>query len=438
MISTARPLPCENDRVLKAIVVGGGIGGLATALSLHELGAEVHVYEAVDPIRPLGVGINLLPHAVRELEALGLAQVLEASGVATSELAFYSKHGKPIWREPRGREAGYRWPQISIHRGHLHMLLLETTQERLGTERVHLGHKLTRFETNTEGAVAHFVDRRTGAELPPARGDVLIAADGIHSAARAQLYPNEGPPKWNGAVMWRGVSYGEPFLSGRSMIMAGHLRHKFVAYPIGKGEAGKPLINWVAELRFDSTDLSEREDWNKPGKLEEFLPSFKPWKFDWLDVPALIESGHSIYEYPMVDRDPLPSWSDGSGRMTLLGDAAHPMYPIGSNGASQAILDARVLAGCLKSHPCDVARALTAYEAVRRPATSAVVLANREQGPEHCLTVVEDRAPNGFERLEDVIAYEELKEIADTYKRIAGFSIDALNSSPSLADREYP
>lgn len=423
--------------MLRAIVVGGGIGGLATALSLAEIGVDVHVYESVDPIRPLGVGINLLPHAVRELAALGLQPALEAIGVATAELAFYSKHGKPIWREPRGLEAGYRWPQISIHRGRLHLLLLETAIERLGQARVHLGHKLARFETSPHGATAFFLDRRTGAELPPVHCDVLIGADGIHSQTRAQLYPNEGPPKWNGAVMWRGVSHGEPFLTGRSMIMAGHLRHKFVAYPIGKDENGEPLINWVAELRYDTTDLSEREDWNKPGKLEEFLPSFKPWKFDWLDVPALIERGLSVYEYPMVDRDPLPSWSDGSGRMTLLGDAAHPMYPIGSNGASQAILDARVLTGCLKSYGADVARTLAAYEAARRPATAAVVLANREQGPEHCLTVVEDRAPNGFERLEDVVAHAELKEIADTYKRIAGFSVDALNNSPSLADRAY-
>jgi 2-polyprenyl-6-methoxyphenol hydroxylase-like FAD-dependent oxidoreductase len=423
--------------VLHAIVVGGGIGGLAAALSLAELGADVHVYESVDPIRPLGVGINLLPHAVRELSALGLQPALEKIGVATSELAFYSKHGKPIWREPRGREAGYHWPQISIHRGRLHLLLLDAVLERLGKDRVHLGHKLARFETTPGGATAYFVDRHTGAEAAPVHADVLIGADGIHSQTRAQLYPNEGLPKWNGAVMWRGVSHGEPFLSGRSMIMAGHLRHKFVAYPIGNDEAGKPLINWVAELRFDSTDLSEREDWNKPGKLEEFLPSFQPWKFDWLDVPALIKSAISVYEYPMVDRDPLPSWSDGSGRMTLLGDAAHPMYPIGSNGASQAILDARVLTGCLKSHGADVARALTVYEAIRRPATAAVVLANREQGPEHCLTVVENRAPDGFERLEDVVRYEELKDIADTYKRIAGFSVDALNTSPSLADRAY-
>jgi len=423
--------------VLHAIVVGGGIGGLATALSLAELGADVHVYESVDPIRPLGVGINLLPHAVRELAALGLQPALEAIGVATSELAFYSKHGKPIWGEPRGREAGYHWPQISIHRGRLHMLLLDTAIEHLGKARVHLGHKLARFETTPDGVTARFVERRTGTEAAPVHGDVLIGADGIHSQTRAQLYPNEGPPKWNGAVMWRGVSYGEPFLSGRSMIMAGHLRHKFVAYPIGADETGKPLINWVAELRFDTTDLSEREDWNKPGKLEEFLPSFRPWKFDWLDVPGLIENAISVYEYPMVDRDPLPSWSDGSGRMTLLGDAAHPMYPIGSNGASQAILDARVLTGCLKSYGADVARALAAYEAIRRPATAAVVLANREQGPEHCLTVVENRAPDGFERLEDVASHAELKDIADTYKRIAGFSVDALNTSPSLADRAY-
>jgi 2-polyprenyl-6-methoxyphenol hydroxylase-like FAD-dependent oxidoreductase len=420
---------------MKALIVGGGIGGLVTALSLAEAGVEVEVFESADEIRPLGVGINLLPHAVRELYELELREQLERAGVLTAELVYCSKDGKRIWQENRGLAAGYRWPQISIHRGRLQMLLLATVIERLGAARVHTGHHLRSVQTDGAHVIGHFVDRRTNAARASVEGDLLIGADGIHSQVRAQLHPGEGPPTWNGALLWRGVSVGEPFLTGRSMIMAGHAAHKFVCYPIGTEDGGRSLINWIAELRFPVTDLAEREDWNKPGLLEDFLPRFESWRFDWLDVPALIRSAQAVYVYPMVDRDPLPRWTEG--RVTLLGDAAHPMYPIGSNGASQAILDARVLAGCLRCHAGEPERALAAYEQVRRPATSAIVLANRRQGPEECMTLVEHRAPSGFERVEDVISQHELVAIADKYKKLAGFSIEELNQRPSLAHDQY-
>jgi 2-polyprenyl-6-methoxyphenol hydroxylase-like FAD-dependent oxidoreductase len=419
---------------VKALIVGGGIGGLATALSLAELGIELEVFESADELKPLGVGINLLPHAVRELQELGLLAQLEAIGVKTAELAYYSKHGKRIWQEPRGVAAGYRWPQISIHRGHLHMLLLETVRERIGHGHVHIGHHCVDFEATGERVRAHFRVGRHGSAQTSADADLLIGADGIHSRVRAQLHPDEGPPQWNGAILWRGVTRSQPFLTGRSMIMAGHAVHKFVCYPIGRDEQGRELLNWVAELHFPVTDLAEREDWNRPGRLEDFLPRFVDWRFDWLDVPALIERADVIYMYPMVDREPLPNW--GQGRVTLLGDAAHPMYPIGSNGASQAILDSRVLAGCLRSHR-DPEQALRAYEAVRRPATGAIVLANRKQGPEECMTLVEARAPNGFDAIGDVISQAELEAIAAKYKQLAGFSIEELNQRPSLAHVQY-
>jgi 2-polyprenyl-6-methoxyphenol hydroxylase-like FAD-dependent oxidoreductase len=418
---------------VKALIVGGGIGGLATALSLAELGIELDVFESADELKPLGVGINLLPHAVRELQELGLLAQLEQLGVKTAELAYYSKHGKRIWQEPRGIAAGYRWPQISIHRGQLHMLLLETVRKRIGHERVHIGQHCVGFEEKGERVLAHFKSARGGAQSN-AEGDLLIGADGIHSRVRAELHPGEGPPSWNGAILWRGVTHAEPFLTGRSMIMAGHSVHKFVCYPLGPGNGGRALINWVAELHFPVTDLAEREDWNRPGRREDFLPRFADWRFDWLDVPALIERAEAIYMYPMVDREPLAHW--GRGRVTLLGDAAHPMYPIGSNGASQAVLDSRVLAGCLRSHR-DPAEALRAYEAVRRPATAAIVLANRKQGPEECMTLVEARAPHGFNAIGDVISQQELEAIADKYKKLAGFSIDELNKRPSLAHVQY-
>jgi len=418
-------------RAARVIVVGGGIGGLVSALSLHEAGFEVDVYEAVEQLRPLGVGINVLPHAVRELSELGLGTALEQAGVLTCELAYYSKHGARIWSEPRGREAGYRWPQVSIHRGRLQMLLLEAVLARLGESRVHVGHALTSFETSSNGVTAQFVDRQTGRVRPSVHGDVLIGADGIHSRTRAQLHADEGAPSWNGTLLWRGVTSGAPFLTGRSMIMAGHATQKFVCYPIGRDDQDRVLINWIAELRFAAGKLPGREEWNARGELNDFLPRFRDWKFDWLDVPQMIENAEDVFVYPLVDRDPLPSW--GEGPVTLLGDAAHPMYPVGSNGASQAVLDARVLTGCLLREP-SVPRALLAYEGIRRPATAALTLANRQQGPEECMTLVEQRAPRGFARIEDVITQEELVAISEKYKRLAGFSVASLNERPSLVE----
>ena len=426
-----RDCPAMDGEIL---IAGAGIGGLTTALSLHQAGHAVRVFESVDELRPLGVGINLLPHAVRELEALGLREPLEAAGIATGTLAYHSAHGALIWSELRGVDAGYTWPQISLHRGTLQMTLLAAAQERLGADRIHLGHHLDGYDADDEGVTARFVDR-SGAALSEARGRILVGADGIHSALRALLYPDEGGPRWNGAVMWRGVVEGEPFLDGRTMIMAGHTRQKFVAYPIRQLDDGRQLLNFVAEIRGERTDLTEREDWNRPGDLDEVLPAFESWDFGWLDAPGLLRRCEGVWEYPMVDRDPLPQWSFGP--VTLLGDAAHPMYPIGSNGASQAILDARALTGCLRSHPDDPVKALLAYDEARRPATAQIVLANRGQGPEEAMQLVHDRAPDGFDDLAEVISDEALSEIADRYKRIAGFAIAELNARPSLADMDY-
>jgi 2-polyprenyl-6-methoxyphenol hydroxylase-like FAD-dependent oxidoreductase len=414
------------------LIIGGGIGGLTAALSLHEVGFRVRVFESVAELRMLGVGINLLPHAVREMQELGLRPALEASGARCHELAYYTKRGQRIWAEPRGLAAGYAWPQVSIHRGALHRVLLDAARERLGPERIHLGHHLQRFERVPGGVVAFFCDRATGAELPARRGMALIAADGIHSAVRRAFHPDEGLPRWNGAVMWRGIAEAAPVLDGRTMIMAGHTRQKFVCYPIGQPTTGadRQSINFVAELRFDMTDLPDREDWSRLGDPSDFLPMFEGWRFDWLDVPALVRAADRIWVYPMIDRDPLPRWSHGP--VTLLGDAAHPMYPIGSNGASQAILDARVLAGCLRHYATDLPRGLQRYDEIRRPPTAAIVLANRQQGPEAAMQLVEDRAPAGFARLEDVVSAEELRAIAERYKQLAGFAITELNSRQSL------
>jgi 5-methylphenazine-1-carboxylate 1-monooxygenase len=413
---------------VRALVNGGGVGGLAAALSLAERGIEVELFEQAAAIRELGVGINLLPHAVKELAELGLLERLDATGVRTRELIYCNRLGQRIWAEPRGLEAGYAWPQFSIHRGRLQGLLHRAARERLGDNRIHLGHRLVDFEQDAEGVTARFVGT-AGAALPPWHGDLLIGADGIHSAVRGLLHPREGPPRWNGHMLWRGAVTAEPFLGGATMIIAGDLTTKVVLYPIARdaGDAGRSLTNWVvwAKLGDGSTPPPRREDWSRQGRLDEVVPHLAHWRFDgWVDVPALVHRTTAFYEYPMCDRDPLERW--GTGRVTLLGDAAHPMYPVGSNGAAQAILDGRVLARALIEHG-DVVRALRSYEAERLAATSPVVLSNRRMGPERVIDLVAARAPQGFERLDDVISRAELEEIAGRYRKVAGFERERLS-----------
>ena len=416
---------------MAVIIAGAGIGGLTLALSLHQVGIRARIFESVEKLEALGVGINLLPHAVRELTELGLADELAATAIATSTLAYVSKRGQPIWSEPRGLGAGYRWPQFSIHRGALQMLLYRAVETRLGPDAVATGHHLAGFEQSDGRVTARFIDRRTGARRADVVGDLLIGADGIHSALRAKLVPGEGPPKWNGAILWRGVTEGAPFLDGRTMIMAGHEFQKFVCYPISKraSDEGRAVVNWIAERKFKPDHTWQREDWNRPGRLDDFLPEFESWRFGWLDVPALVRAAPGCLEYPMVDRDPLARWSQG--RVTLMGDAAHPMYPIGSNGASQAILDARVLTREILARGAGP-EALVAYEAERNPATARIVHANRGNGPEQVMQLVEERAPGGYGRIEDVLSAAELEDAAAGYKRLAGFDREALNSRPPI------
>jgi len=422
---------------MKALIAGGGIGGLVSALCLHEVGIEVRAFESVETIRPLGVGINLLPHAVRVLANLRLFSRLEAAAIPTAELIYFNKFGQQIWREPRGVAAGYAWPQFSIHRGRLQAILLEEVKRRLGPKVVCTGCHLAEFEDRGREVHARFVSRKSGETRASESGDFLIGADGIHSHIRASFFPNEGNPCFAGKMLWRATTETTPFLTGRSMIMAGHATQKFVAYPICPEVAvrGRSLINWIAELQADA-GMPQKRDWNRHGNKADFAAAFSAWKFDWLDIPALIEGAEEVFEFPMVDRDPLPRWS--FGRITLLGDAAHPMYPIGSNGASQAILDAEALAESL-AVTSDVPTALRQYESQRLPITAGVVHSNRQMGPEAVMQIVEERAPKGFNNLDDVITREELEQVAAQYKIIAGFDRDSVNrgsrTSPFAADR---
>ncbi|WP_085991134.1 flavin-dependent oxidoreductase [Oceanobacillus senegalensis] len=403
----------------KAMIAGGGIGGLTAALKLHEAGVSVQVFESVREIKALGVGINVQPHAIKILSELGLADELKQIGVETADLSYYNKFGKLIWQEPRGMNAGYRYPQYSIHRGELQMLLLNAVKERLGEDSIKTGHQLISFQRHSDIVEAHFEDKKTGEKLGSYTADMLIAADGIHSTIRKFYYPNEGEPIFSNRILWRGITEGEPFLTGKSMVMAGHQNQKFVAYPISPQaeKTGHSVINWIAELWVDG-DAPSKADWNKKIDKSKFAPDFASWDFGWLNVPQLIDEAEAVFEFPMVDRDPLPQWT--FGRVTLLGDAAHPMYPIGSNGASQAIIDAEEL-GLAVQKEASLDAALQAYESARLTPTANIVKSNRKNGPDSVMQIVEERAPNGFNALHDVISQQELEDIANQYKKITGF-----------------
>lgn len=415
---------------MKVLIIGGGIGGLTTALSLHAAGIECEVFEAAPRVDPLGQGINLQPNAVRELIDLGLGPELHETAIETANLAYYNKFGQLIWKEPRGIAAGYKWPQYSIHRGELQVILHNAVRDRLGDDHIHLNHRLTSFENKPGEVVAHFSTEAGGAQTASFKGDVLIGADGIRSTVRHQLYPNEGLPVFSGRIQWRGAVEAEPFLDGRTQVMIGHREQRTVIYPMSKKVAarGKSLINWLVVLGHQSVE-DQLESWNRRATKERFFSHFKDWNFDWINLADLYTRTEAIYEYPKADRDPLPQWS--FGRVTLLGDAAHPMRPIGSQAGSQAIVGARVLACELANHK-DPIKALKSYEEIRLPIANEVVLRIREFGPEIVMQMAEDRAPNGFDNIEDVIPFAEREEIAVSFKRSAGFDPETLNSRPSL------
>jgi 2-polyprenyl-6-methoxyphenol hydroxylase-like FAD-dependent oxidoreductase len=405
---------------MDVLIVGAGIAGLTLALTLQEAGIDCRVYEATPQAGPIGVGINVLPHAARELQRLGLENDLSAAAVLTGESVFFNRFGQMIYREPLGRLAGYRWPQYSIHRADLHAVLLRAVRERLGSDRVQFGWRCVGVDQDAHGATASFVSGADGTPLPSEQATVIVGCDGIRSVVRATFYPDEGEPRYSGVNMWRGTTKTAPFLSGASMIRAGWLATgKMVIYPIRDNidGAGNQLVNWVAEIETPNHKL---RDWNRRGLLSDFESAFADWHFDWLDIPDMLRATDEILEYPMTDQDPLPRWT--FGRITLLGDAAHPMVPRGSNGAGQAILDARVLADQLAG-TADPQQALQAYEAERLPATSEIVLANRVRPPDVILQEVYQRTGDRpFGRIEDVISIGELRSLSERYKVITGSS----------------
>jgi 2-polyprenyl-6-methoxyphenol hydroxylase-like FAD-dependent oxidoreductase len=407
------------------IIVGAGIGGLTLGLALHRCGIPCRIFESAADIRPIGVGINLLPHATKELAALGLEPALAQVAIATQDATFFNRFGQLIYQEPLGRAAGYEHPQFSIHRGDLQMVLLDAFRARAGSGRLNINHHCIGVEQDETGVSVHFSDGPGGANRSSYRGRVAVACDGINSAIRKQFFPSEGEPRYSGVNMWRGVTRWKPILSGASMVRAGWLSHgKMVIYPIRPaGADGVQLINWVAEIE---TPVYRKRDWNRRGSIDDFIGAFADWHFDWLDVPAFIRAADSVLEFPMVDQDPLPRWS--FGRVTLSGDAAHPMVPRGSNGAGQAILDARALTSALLEND-DPAAALAAYERRRLEATTRIVLTNRTNPPDAILREVFQRTNDRpFASIDNVISRDELVALSEGYKRIAGYSKDALRS----------
>ena len=408
---------------MKVIIAGAGIGGLTAALMLHKRGIKAEIYEQSPAVREVGVGINTLPHAIRELAEIGLLPALDKVGLRTRELVYYNRQGQEVWSELRGIDAGHPVPQFSIHRGRLQKLIYDAVIERLGPDAVETGLRLSGFIQNEGGVTAHFTDSVRGDAGTTVRGDILVCADGIHSTARKRFYPDEGAPCWNGVLMWRGATEWKSWRDGRTMAIGGGMGAKFVLYPIAEKGDGTQLMNWVVNIKMADGAKSPppKESWSRPALRSLVLPYAKRFAIPDYDVPALVEATPQAFEYPMCDRDPLPRWT--FGRVTLLGDAAHPMYPVGSNGASQAILDARSLADCLEraEHP---RQALWEYEKDRLPKTAEIVRLNRKGGPERVIDEVEKRAPAGFANVEDVMSRAELKAIVGGYAGKAGFAAE--------------
>ena len=411
----------------KVLIAGGGLCGLALALTLHQIGVDCVVFESVAEIKPLGVGINLQPNAVRELHDLGIGEDdLDEVGIAAREWALVGRNGKEIYSEPRGKHAGYRWHQYAVHRGKFHLLLYRKVIERLGVDAVQLGAKVTGYRQEPDGTVTAMVAGVTG-QTKEVRGSLLLGADGIHSAVRAQMHPGQPPINWGGTIMWRGTAKGKPIRSGSSFVGLGSSRHRVVLYPISQPDAaGLADINWIAEQTYDDGHDWEKSGWFRPVDLSEFAHLFEDFVYDWLDLPALLARSEVAYENPMIDRDPLPSWV--AGPVALLGDAAHPMYPTGSNGASQASVDGRVLGRIMLSHGVTAA-ALQAYNAELCEPVGQLAMRNRGSGPFGLLNLVDQRCGGEFESIDDVVPAAERSAFMLAYQQAAGFAKDRLNAA---------
>ncbi|CAF0897149.1 unnamed protein product [Didymodactylos carnosus] len=408
------------------VIAGGGIGGLVTALCLHKAGFSVQIYEASLTLKSLGVGISIQPHGIKFLYELGLAEDLDKLGIRARATQYYSRNGQFIYEELRGLEAGYNWPEYLVHRGDLQLLLCKHVLEKVGKSSVVLGHKLIGFESFAEHVEVKFLDRSSN-EIVKKSAKLLIGADGISSTVRTILYPDEGPPVWSGVAMWCGVQRVDKlFLDGRTTLLMGNLNRRLVVYPINENS-----ICWFCHVRIDGpgVKLHKTADWNTIGRVEDVLPLFEEMKTDFLDISNMIRTTEKVWEFPVTDRNPLPKWTHN--RVTLLGDAAHAMYPIGGNGAAQAILDAQALVQCFQRYGPTV-EALEEYDNIRRGIATSIVNSNRQGGPQQVLKIVDEHSPNGFKDIRDIISKEEVDAIIRKYNRLAGFDLNTLNNEPNV------
>lgn len=414
-----------NDKPI--LIAGGGLAGLSLALTLHDLGAKFIVLEASQEMKPLGVGINIQPNAVRELFDLGItASDMDGVGVPAKEWALVGLNGREVYSEPRGCDAGYLWPQYAAHRGEFHLLLYRKLIERAGDEAVLLGHSVSSYENLPDGSVRAEV-RRADGQTTTIEGSLLFGADGIHSNIRKQMHPDQPPIHWGGTLMWRGVTRGKVFRTGSSFVGFGTHKHRIVIYPISHAdESGYADINWIAEVTYDESFDWTKSGWFRSVPIESFADHFDGFKQDWVDFPALLRGAEVAYENPMIDRDPLDSWVDGG--VALVGDAAHAMYPTGSNGASQSIIDARVIGKLMLEHGVSSA-CLRAYDDELREPINSLILRNRGSGPFGLLDLVDERCGGVFNDIDDVISAQERIEFMAAYQSAAGFAKDKLNRS---------
>ncbi len=413
---------------MKVMIAGAGIGGLTAALSLQKTGVDVTLFESVASIKPLGVGINVLPHATRELFALGLEKELDSFAIKTRSMKYFTRRGKEVISVPCGQYAGYKWPQYSLHRGEFQMLLLKTFKERAGEDKVICGHTISDFEQEDSGVTATFIDSKTKSVIRTETADILVAGDGLHSAIRKKLYPNEGSPVFSKMICYRGAVETTPCLDGESMIICGDKRLRLVSYPMSNTlrEQGRSHMNWIAAVPFAS-DTVGKEDWSQQTRPEKLIELYQDWQFDWLNVPQTIGSTAEIFEFPVYDRDPLKQWT--FDRVTLLGDAAHPLIPVSSSGAVHAIIDGRALAYALGSHdnPLD---GLKAYEQDRLPKANKVVVASRNNGPDEVLEIVRQECGDA-DNIYEHVDRNRIQAVIDDFKEVSGFGIDTLNKLKS-------
>ena len=401
--------------MLDIAIIGAGPGGLMTALRLHQQGFRPRIYEAVTELQPLGVGIDIKVYGTKELDELGLLEEFRAISVDAQESLFFNNHGQEIYAELCGVHMGYLHEQRFVHRGYFQLFLYAKVLERLGADSVVLGARTTGYSQEGDGVTLSL--QHADGSTSQAHADVVIAADGIKSAVRRQMHPASADPKYSGITMWRGTTLMEPFKTGGTILHIGDPRtSSMIVYPIADNfeGTGLTLVNWVVEATRDET----AEDWNQRGTVDEVLPYYDNCKLGFLDVQEMLRNAREVYLFPLIDHDPLDWWTDG--RVTLLGDAAHAMYPRGGNGACQALVDTRVVAEKLATIP-DPGVALKAYEDERREGVNRIVLANRGEGYEVIRRMVAERT-NGerFTDIEQVLPLAEADEIFSRYHKLVG------------------